>query len=141
MESMKNSGEQHVRVGECDGVVNESSLEHQMPVDLKKKHRGSLISSSALHEDRNLSLIRQAVTTWKSEETCHSIKLNALRASEVAKKLSIAVSTVWLKARTDPEFPKPIKLYFRVTVFLEPEVDAYIISCALRQRINGKKSK
>lgn len=59
----------------------------------------------------------------------------ALRPSCAAEKLGIALSTLWAKAHGDPDFPKPIKLGPRTTVFLEKEIDQWLEArAAMRAR-------
>ncbi len=53
-----------------------------------------------------------------------------LRPAEAAKKLSIGLSTLWLKVKTQPGFPKPYKLGPATTVFFENELDEYLVRCA-----------
>jgi prophage regulatory protein len=53
-----------------------------------------------------------------------------LRPAQAAEKLGIGLSTIWLKAKSDPKFPKPFKISPRTTVFYEQELDAYIAACA-----------
>lgn len=57
-----------------------------------------------------------------------------IRVEEVAMKLSIGKSTVWLKEREDPAFPKKFTLFDsgRAVVWYEHEVDEYIDSRAKR---------
>jgi len=50
-----------------------------------------------------------------------------LRARDAAPYLGIALSTLWWKARTDPDFPKPRKLSARTTVWSRAELDAYLM--------------
>ena len=57
-----------------------------------------------------------------------------LRPASLAKKLSMGLSTVWLKAKTDPDFPKPFKTSPRITVFFEDEADQYLTACANKSR-------
>lgn len=57
-----------------------------------------------------------------------------LRPAPMAQKLSMGLSTMWLKAKTDPAFPKPFKLSPRITVFFEDEADQYLIACANKSR-------
>jgi len=48
------------------------------------------------------------------------------RIDQVADYLGMGNSTVWRKAKTDPEFPKPIKLSERITVWRVADLEAYI---------------
>ena len=48
------------------------------------------------------------------------------RIKETARHLGMGESTVWRKAKTDPDFPKPIKLSERVTAWRVADLDAYI---------------
>jgi prophage regulatory protein len=50
------------------------------------------------------------------------------RPRQAADKLGIGLSTLWYKIKTDPEFPKPLKLSEGVTGFVDSELDAYIES-------------
>lgn len=56
----------------------------------------------------------------------------AMRAEAVGAYLGIGASTVWLKSREDPAFPKPRKMGYRTTVWLRAELDAYLASLAPR---------
>ncbi|WP_084199743.1 helix-turn-helix transcriptional regulator [Noviherbaspirillum autotrophicum] len=49
-----------------------------------------------------------------------------LRPKVAAKKLGIADSTLWLKIKTDPDFPQPIKIGPNTTVLIEDEIDHYV---------------
>jgi prophage regulatory protein len=59
-----------------------------------------------------------------------------IRPAAAAEKLSIGLSTLWLKAKKDPSFPKPFKTGPHTTVFLESEVDEYIAVCISKSRSN-----
>ena len=59
-----------------------------------------------------------------------------LRPADVAKKLSIGVSTIWLRLKTDPRFPRPIKLGARTTLFSERELDEYLSQFVEKARGN-----
>jgi prophage regulatory protein len=59
----------------------------------------------------------------------------ALRPADAAQKLGIGVSTLWKKIRTDPDFPQPIAISARITVFMEAELDAYLAACAAKPRM------
>lgn len=61
-------------------------------------------------------------------------KGRGLRPAKAADKLDMGLSTLWLRAKTDPGFPKPIKLGPRTTIFLEDELDLYIAACAAKSR-------
>lgn len=58
-----------------------------------------------------------------------------LRPAQAAQRLSIGLSTFWLKAKTDPAFPKPFKTGPRTTVVYESELDAYVAAYAARSRV------
>jgi prophage regulatory protein len=51
---------------------------------------------------------------------------NFLRPPQAARKLGIGLSTLWEKTRLEPDFPRPLKLSSRTTVFVEQELDAYM---------------
>ncbi|MBR8256677.1 helix-turn-helix transcriptional regulator [Burkholderia ambifaria] len=57
-----------------------------------------------------------------------------LRPAAAAKKLGIGVSTLWLRIKHDPTFPRAIKLSARTTVLSERELDAYVEKCASKPR-------
>lgn len=57
-----------------------------------------------------------------------------LRPAQAAQKLSIGLSSLWLKAKTDPDFPRPFKLSPRTTVFYEHELNEYLSRCAAKSR-------
>lgn len=49
-----------------------------------------------------------------------------LRPRQAADALGIGLSTFWLKARTDPDFPPLIQLGPKATVVREADLEAYI---------------
>jgi prophage regulatory protein len=49
-----------------------------------------------------------------------------LRPSEAAEALGIGLSTFWLKARTDPDFPPVIPLGPKTSVVREADLEAYV---------------
>lgn len=55
-----------------------------------------------------------------------------LRVGGVAAKLGIGVSSVWRLIHTEGNFPRPIKLSQRVTVWEETEIEAYMAEKAGR---------
>lgn len=57
-----------------------------------------------------------------------------LRPAQAAAKLSIGLSTFWLKVKTDPAFPKTFRLSPRTTVIYEHQLDEYLAACASRSR-------
>jgi prophage regulatory protein len=57
-----------------------------------------------------------------------------IRPAKAAVKLDIGLSTLWSKAKNDPDFPKPFKLGPRTTLFLENELDDYLAACAAKSR-------
>jgi prophage regulatory protein len=57
-----------------------------------------------------------------------------VRPAKAAEKLAIGLSTLWLKAKNDPDFPKPFKLGPRTTIFFESELDQYLTNCAAKAR-------
>jgi prophage regulatory protein len=60
----------------------------------------------------------------------------ALRAKELAETFGIGLSSVWRHVQEDPEFPRPIKLTPRCTVFDAAEAEAwYEARKAARRRI------
>ncbi len=50
-----------------------------------------------------------------------------IRLKEVCHKLSLSKATIWRMVATHDDFPKPRKLSPKCTVWLESEVDAYIV--------------
>jgi len=50
-----------------------------------------------------------------------------LRIKKVAERLQIGVSTIWQRIALE-EFPQPVKIGKRTTVFFEDEIDAYMES-------------
>lgn len=48
------------------------------------------------------------------------------RIKQAAQYLGMGESTVWRKAKTDPDFPQPIKLSERVTAWRVADLEAYI---------------
>ena len=49
-----------------------------------------------------------------------------LRPRHAADKLGTSVGSIWRFVRDNPEFPRPVKLSDRITVFNEAELDAFI---------------
>ncbi|MDR6377315.1 helix-turn-helix transcriptional regulator [Paraburkholderia caledonica] len=54
----------------------------------------------------------------------------ALRPSKAAEHLGIGVSTFWRYAKTIPDFPKPVKLSPRCTIFFESQLNDWLASRA-----------
>ena len=50
----------------------------------------------------------------------------ALRPKHTAEFLSIGLSTLWYKAKHDPDFPKPVKLGPRTTVWFTADLADYL---------------
>lgn len=48
------------------------------------------------------------------------------RAKDSASHLAMGVSTLWRKSKEEPDFPQPIRLSERVTVWRVDDLDAYI---------------
>ncbi|WP_081071966.1 helix-turn-helix transcriptional regulator [Burkholderia cepacia] len=59
-----------------------------------------------------------------------------LRPAQAATKLGIGLSSLWAKAKHEAGFPQPLKLGPRTTVFLEQELDAYLLN---KRDSNAKK--
>ena len=55
-----------------------------------------------------------------------SASFQGLRPAQAAKKLGVGLSTLWVKAKSEPDFPRPVKLGVRTTIFIEAELDAYL---------------
>lgn len=51
-----------------------------------------------------------------------------IRVKQVSQKLGIGKSTVWYKVHHDFDFPSPIKLSPRVTVWDEADIDEYMVT-------------
>lgn len=49
-----------------------------------------------------------------------------LSAKQVGARLSVSVATVWRYARTNPTFPKPVKLSAGCTRFRSSDIDAFL---------------
>lgn len=49
-----------------------------------------------------------------------------LRPRQAAEALGIGLSTFWLKAKTDPDFPPLISLGPKATVVREADLEAYV---------------
>ena len=58
---------------------------------------------------------------------------------QVAETLGISVPTGWRKAKTEADFPKPVKLSENVTGFVEDEVQAYLEQKVAAYRDNPTK--
>ncbi|WP_213780114.1 AlpA family phage regulatory protein [Caballeronia sp. dw_276] len=63
-----------------------------------------------------------------------SVSYKGLRPSKAAEKLDIGLSSLWAKAKTDPDFPKPVKLGPGTTIFIEAELDAWVQKRVERSR-------
>jgi predicted DNA-binding transcriptional regulator AlpA len=64
-----------------------------------------------------------------------------IRRTEVAKKMSYSPSTVTRLAKTNPKWPKSIRISERIEVWDESEIDAFIESLkASQQNDNGKEA-
>ena len=63
-----------------------------------------------------------------------TVQGRTLRPSQTAEKMSIGLSSLWLKVKKDPDFPRPFKLSPRTTVFYEHELDEYMSRCAAKSR-------
>jgi prophage regulatory protein len=68
------------------------------------------------------------------QERHMSVSYKGLRPPKAAEKLGIGLSSLWAKAKSEPDFPKPVKLGPSTTVFLEHELDAYIEKCIEESR-------
>lgn len=58
-----------------------------------------------------------------------------LRPRQAADALGIGLSTFWLNARTDPDFPTLIQLGPKTTVVREADLEAYIEKKAEASRV------
>lgn len=52
----------------------------------------------------------------------------SLRPADAAAYLGIGLSTLWVWAKRDANFPKPTKLGARTTIFFVADLDAYLES-------------
>lgn len=57
-----------------------------------------------------------------------------LRPKQAAKLIGISVSSLWRYARTQGDFPKPVKLSPRATIFFENELAEWLAGRAKRAR-------
>lgn len=57
-----------------------------------------------------------------------------LRVKQVADTFGMSVATVWRKAKTDPQFPKPVKVSEGITGWPSDEVRAYMDTLISSQR-------
>lgn len=57
-----------------------------------------------------------------------------LRVKQVADTFGMSVATVWRKAKTDPQFPKPVKVSEGITGWPSDEVRAYMEALITSQR-------
>ena len=57
-----------------------------------------------------------------------------LRPRQAADALGIGLSTFWLKAKTDPDFPQLIQLGPKSTIVRECDLEAYVEKKAVAQR-------
>ena len=56
----------------------------------------------------------------------HHFRGGVFRIKQAAQYLGMGESTLWRKAKTDPDFPQPIKLSERVTAWRVADLEAYI---------------
>ena len=64
-----------------------------------------------------------------------------LRPRQAAEALGIGLSTFWLKARTDPDFPTLVRLGPRTTVVDEAALVAYVERKAEVARIGWSRGR
>jgi|JI6StandDraft_1071083.scaffolds.fasta_scaffold739747_2 prophage regulatory protein len=57
-----------------------------------------------------------------------------LRVKQVADTLGMSVPTVWRKAKTDPQFPKPVKVSVGITGWPSDEIRSYVDTLISSQR-------
>ena len=63
--------------------------------------------------------------------------MKIIRDARVAEKIGAkSRATAWRKAKSDPDFPKPIKISGGITGWIEAEVDAY-----LERRVAAPRAK
>mgnify|MGYP001568737467 FL=1 len=65
--------------------------------------------------------------------------MQILRIQKTAEILGISVPTVWRKAKTEPDFPQPVKLSANVTGFVADEVQSYLERKVAEYRENPTK--
>ena len=53
--------------------------------------------------------------------------MNLLPVEDGASSLKVGKSTVWELSRSDPTFPKPIKLSDRITRWLESDLEDWVL--------------
>ena len=53
--------------------------------------------------------------------------MNLLRVEDVASAVKVHRVTVWRLSRSDPTFPKPIKLSDRITRWLESDLEDWVL--------------
>ncbi len=53
--------------------------------------------------------------------------MNLLRVEDGASSPKVGKSTVWELSRSDPTFPKPIKLSDRITRWLESDLEDWVL--------------
>ena len=49
-----------------------------------------------------------------------------IRAIDLAKYLGIGMSTIWTKSKHEADFPKPIKISSRITVWDKSQIDKWV---------------
>ncbi|MGF6854352.1 helix-turn-helix transcriptional regulator [Paraburkholderia sp. CI3] len=62
------------------------------------------------------------------------VSYQGLSVKKVAEKFGKSVPWVWLQARSNPAFPKPVKVGPNTTVWLAHELDQYIERCIEQSR-------
>lgn len=77
---------------------------------------------------------QRAIINGFEPVTIDATQVRCIRPADAAEKLSIGLSTLWLKAKNDSNFPKPFKTGLRTTVFLESELNEYVVACATKAR-------
>lgn len=63
-----------------------------------------------------------------------SVSYQSIRPRKAAQKLGIGLSSLWVRVKSEPGFPQPVKLGPATTVFMEHELDAYIEKCIQQSR-------
>lgn len=56
----------------------------------------------------------------------------ALRPAKAAEHIGVGVATLWRYARNYPDFPQPVKLSPRCTIFFESQLNDWLASRAQR---------
>jgi len=83
---------------------------------------GKIAPCSMTLKERNMANQRKTIQEVAAELSSY------IRIKAVSELTSMSRTTIWRKAKTEPDFPKPIKLSAGITVFKREDVLAWLES-------------